>query len=80
MPFAGRVNGASEHVIPSEVDTPQVEEDRVPEPVKPLWLVKVRVVDTDWPGAEMVRTVGLAKTVYEGTSVTVSVNDAFDPE
>lgn len=73
VPLAGSVNAARVQVISSEDEAPQVDDDeRPPEPVRPPWLVKVNVVDADWPGAEIVTDVGLAVIVNVGPGVTVS--------
>jgi len=76
VPFAGSVKELSEQVISSVAGMPQVEEENPPEPVRPVWLVKVRMVVVDWPGAEIVTAVGLAETVNDGPGVTVSVKKA----
>jgi len=75
VPFAGRVKELSEQVISSEAEVPQVEEEKPPVPVRPFWLVKVRVVETDWPGEEMDRAAGFAVTENVGP---VTASDAPD--
>jgi hypothetical protein len=61
VPLTGRVNADIVQVISSAEEVPQVAEERAPEPVRPPTLVNVRVVDADFPGAEMVIEVGLAE-------------------
>ena len=78
VPFGGRVNVAREQVISSDAGIPQLGEERAPEPLSPLWLVNVSVVETDFPGEEMVRAVGVAETEYQGVSVTNWVTDPLD--
>jgi hypothetical protein len=76
VPFAGSVNAEIVQVISSVVVVPHVEDERLPEPVSPPTLVNVRVVEADWPGAEIVTELGFAETVKEGGAVTVIVTCA----
>lgn len=75
VPLAARVKGESVQEILSLNDMPHV---RLPEPARPFWLVKMRVVETDWPGAEIVSADGFAATEKVAAGVTVSVKVALD--
>ena len=66
VPLAGNVNPEIAQVISSLGMVAQVDEERLPEPVSPPWLVNVRVVEADFPGAEMVSAVGFADTENVG--------------
>jgi hypothetical protein len=73
VPLAGTVTALRVQVISSVEEVPQVFDERLGEPVRPPVLVKVRVVEADWPGAVIVNNPGLAVTPNEGGAVTVCV-------
>jgi hypothetical protein len=79
VPLAGSVNPEIVQVISSDEVVPQVEEERLPEPVSPPTLVNVRVMEADWPGAEIVTKIGLAATEKVGVPTTFSVKFPVEP-
>src|SRR5689334_67738 len=80
VPLAGSVKGESVQVISSSAVVPQVLEERVPDPVKPLRLLNVKTVDPERPGAEIVTEVGFEDKVKPGVVEIVTTTTGDEDE